>query len=161
MYAIVLFCGGVYRFNELAEFIEDVGGIILREEHFHINRGDYFLAEEVRVILILPENEIESLKSVANDIKGTIENINIDNSQKRLMHSYVPIYNILCVIGDWVSKENFVNVVECPCSANICPELDEIICINELEKIMDDMCTMEIAEYRVYNGKKEYRIKKR
>ena len=161
MYAIVLFCGGVYRFDELVEFIEDVGGIILREDHLHISRGDYFLAEEVRVILILPKNEIKSLKSVAKDIKGTIEDINIKHNQKRVLHSYIQVYNILCIIGDWVSKENFVNVVECPCSANICPELDEIICINELEKILNDMCTIEIAEYKIYNGKKEYRIKKR
>jgi hypothetical protein len=159
MYTIILFCGGVYRFDELVEFVEDVGGIILKEDHFQIIRGDYFLAEEIRVILILPKNEIKSLKLIAKDIKGRIEDIKIEDSQKRAMQSYIPVYNILCIIGDWVSKENFVNVIECPCSASICPELDKIICIDELEKILDDMCVLEIAEYRMYNGKKEYRIK--
>ena len=161
MYTTLIFSGGLYRFDELVEFVEDVGGMVLGAQHFHISRGSFFLSEEICVMLILPGNEFKNLESIVKDIKGRLTDLKLKNSQKHLLRSYLPVYNVLSRIEVWVSKENFVNILECPCSASICSQLGDMTCIDELEKILDDMCTMDMVERRVYNGRKEYRLKNR
>jgi hypothetical protein len=161
MYNTLIFSGGLYRFDELVEFVEDVGGMVLGAQHFHISRGSFFLSEEICVMLILPENEFKSLESVVKDIKGRLTDLKLKDDQKHLLRSYLPVYNVLSRIEVWVSKENFVSILECPCSVSICSQLGDMTCIDELEKILDDMCTMDMVEHRVYNGRKEYRLKNR
>ncbi|WP_225370597.1 methyl-coenzyme M reductase family protein [Methanobrevibacter arboriphilus] len=42
MYELLLFTGGIYKFNEFKEFIDDLGGLIIEMESFKISRGMYF-----------------------------------------------------------------------------------------------------------------------
>ena len=51
---ILGYSSGVYRFNEMVEFVEDNGGIVLTRDEFHISRGAYFISQEVHVILVIP-----------------------------------------------------------------------------------------------------------
>lgn len=43
MYKILVYSGGVYRFEEVLECVEDIGGIVLKRDEFNISRGSYFI----------------------------------------------------------------------------------------------------------------------
>jgi methyl coenzyme M reductase subunit C-like uncharacterized protein (methanogenesis marker protein 7) len=53
----IVFSGGVYKYELLVEHVDDVGGLIIQEDVLHISRGTSFLADGLRVILIVPSNE--------------------------------------------------------------------------------------------------------
>ncbi|WP_042704343.1 methyl-coenzyme M reductase family protein [Methanobrevibacter arboriphilus] len=57
MYELLLFTGGIYKFNEFKEFIDDLGGLIIEMESFKVSRGMYFLSEEVKVLILVPIGE--------------------------------------------------------------------------------------------------------
>ena len=63
MYEIILFSGGVYKYDELTEAVEDLGGLILRKDNFHISRGESYLSEEIEVMLIIPEEDKPTIES--------------------------------------------------------------------------------------------------
>jgi len=46
------FRGGAYRFHELAEYLEDAGGMIIQENRLHIIRGSSFIREELHVLMM-------------------------------------------------------------------------------------------------------------
>jgi hypothetical protein len=86
MYDLVLFTGGVYQFDKFEEFIDDIGGLIIEMESFKINRGMYFLSEEMRVLTLIPEIELSEVKNLANDIKGMIEPVEmLDNELEKVI----------------------------------------------------------------------------
>ena len=95
MYRVLLFSGGIYKFDLLQEYLEDVGGVLIREDRLQITRGSSFLSEEVRVMLIVPLKEVEPVKSLANEIKGEIELLKIDQNMENEFISIISIYNIL------------------------------------------------------------------
>jgi hypothetical protein len=159
MYQIYVYSGGVYRFDELLEFVEDVGGILLHRDDFHLSRGVYFISQEVRVIIIIPEDVSEDLKVLASHLKGEIELLEVDYKQKIDVISLIPVYNILSRVGTWVNLDTLNEMLTCPCVDGVCEEFEEISCSINLEKTLEAMCRMDIAEKRI-SGTTEYRIKK-
>ena len=159
MYEILLFGGGVYKFDELVEFIEDIGGIVLNKEQLDISRGNYFLSEEIRVLLIVPKKEVESVKLIVKEIKGEIEDLNLTDDQSNAFLSYFPIYSILCGVRTWISKEDLKNLIDCPCYPINCRTEDENCTLDRLDFILNDMCSISLIESRTFKGIIEYRLK--
>jgi len=62
VYILLGYSSGVYRFNEMVEFVEDDGGIVLTRDEFHISRGSYFISQEVHVILVIPQESLNDVK---------------------------------------------------------------------------------------------------
>ncbi len=159
MYKIFVFNGGVYRFEELLEFVEDSGGLILRRDDFHVSRGVYFISQEVHVIIIAPGELTEDLLRIANDIKGEIEVLEVEYRDKVNMVSLIPIYNILSRINGWADVSTVEDLLECPCVDGVCQEFQKSSCIEDVEKTLEALSNMEIAEHREIDGVAEYRLK--
>jgi Methyl-coenzyme M reductase operon protein C len=156
MYQVLLFNGGIYKFIQLQEYLDDVGGLLIREDRLQITRGTSFLSEQIRVTLVVPTKEVESIKLLANEIKGEIEILKIDQNLENLLISFISIYNILSLTNNWITTEEIKLLMECPCQSNICRE-DEKCTFNEIENILDKMCSLKILETR-QQGKQEFRI---
>ena len=157
MYKILGYSGGVYRFNEIIEFVEDNGGIILKRDVFEINRGAYFISQEVHVVIVIPEEDLNDLKIIVEELKGDIEYLDLGDEQKNAVISLLPVYNVLSCSGRWVDMKTLENMIQCPCLIDVCNELKGVTCI-ELEKTLDAMCRMGIAEKRITGENKEFRL---
>jgi methyl coenzyme M reductase subunit C-like uncharacterized protein (methanogenesis marker protein 7) len=161
MYKILGYSSGIYRFDELIEFVEDSGGIVLNRDEFHISRGSYFISQEVHVIIVIPEEALDDLKNFAKELKGDIEELEVEEEQKIAVISVIPVYDILSHVGSWVNIETLEEMVEYPSITDICQEFEGFSCTEDIEKTLDAMCRMEIAENRRSSGNREYRVKKR
>ncbi|MCL2687391.1 MAG: hypothetical protein FWE58_02525 [Methanobrevibacter sp.] len=94
MYELILFTGGVYKFDEFEEFIDDLGGLIIEMESFKFNRGMYFLSEEMRVLVLIPEKENEELKRFVKRIKGTLDSVQMKDTDLEKVILIFEIYKI-------------------------------------------------------------------
>lgn len=158
MYKILGYSSGIYRFNELVEFVEDIGGIVLKRDEFHITRGSYFISQEVHVISVIPEQVFDDLKIFAKELKGDIEELEVEKEQKIDVLSILPVYNILSYEKYWMDLQTLESKMECPCITAICKESKDS-CILNLEKTLDAMLRMGIVENRIKTGVKEYKLK--
>lgn len=159
MYKILVYNGGVYRFDELVEFVEDSGGMILRRDDFQISRGVYFISQEVHVIIITPSEVVGDLHEMARELKGDIELLDVDYEDKINVVSLLPLYNLFSSIGNWIDIPTLDSMLECPCVDGVCQEFIKSPCIEDIEKTVEAMCRMEIVESRELDGKIEYRLK--
>jgi hypothetical protein len=160
MYKILVYSGGVYRFEEILECVEDIGGIVLKRDEFNISRGSYFISQEVHVIIVTPEEGLDELKQITAELKGDIEELDIDDEIRISVVSILPVYNLLSKAGNWVDVKYLEDAIDCPCINGVCLEFDDISCLENLEKTLDDMCRMDIAEKRTLSDVNEYRLKK-
>jgi hypothetical protein len=163
MYEFLHFRGGMYRFDELSEFVEDVGGLVLSRDHFEIIRGDSYLSTEVHVLLMVPEEELKLLNSLITEIKGMSDNLEITDQQKINLLSYLSIYDALNKKDTWIEKECIKENMVCPCYAMLCKNSGEKECqLNEnFDEILEEMCYNELIEYKIEDDKIFYRLKKR
>jgi len=106
MYKILHFSGGVYKFELLAEHVDDVGGLLIQENYLQKSRGSYFLSEEIQVIFIVPPNEVSSIELLASEIKGEIREVEIEETLKSNLINSMNVYNILCKAGDWITTDS-------------------------------------------------------
>jgi hypothetical protein len=164
MYEILLFSGGLYKFELLTEHVEDIGGLIIQEDRLHISRGSSFLTEEIRVMLIVPPNEVSSIKSLADDIKGEIEELELEETLKNNIIYSFKIHDIICKNNDWLNKESIIKFMEYN-------EENELMGIDDdkdmktdilknLEECLDLMISLELIEKRENEDELEYRIAK-
>jgi hypothetical protein len=159
VYIIIGYSSGVYRFNEMVEFVEDAGGIVFNRDEFHISRGSYFISQEVHVILVVPSEVLKDLKVFAKELQGDIENLEVDKNQKVNVMSIVPVYNLLSHEGSWVDVDTLESIMDCPCITEVCKEF-EGTCFVDLEKTLDAMKRMEIVDARDSSGVMEYKLKR-
>ena len=66
MYKIMMFEGGVYKFNELKELIEDIGGFILQES---------VMQTETMLHLAFPEEEERVIRNKIKDLGGKFKEL--------------------------------------------------------------------------------------
>lgn len=159
MYEIILFSGGTYRFNELIEIVEDVGGLILKKNQFHISRGTSYLAEEIQVMLIVPEMDKEIIKSLSYDIKGTIKKLDLSPSKKTNILTYLSVYDVLSLASAGITTKEIEDLMECPCPAQICLDHETETCVlDELEETLNQLCLQRIVKRQEVNGKIEYSL---
>jgi hypothetical protein len=152
------YSSGFYRFNEMVEFVEDAGGIVLTRDEFHISRGSYFISQEVHVILVIPQEVLKDLKVFAKELHGDIEYLKVEKEQHINVISIIPVYNLLSHEGSWMDIKTMENIIECPCITEICKEF-EGTCLVDLEKTLDAMKRMDIIETKDSSGIMEYKLK--
>ena len=162
MYEVFFFRGGVYKFDELVEYIEDVGGMVINKNCFEIIRGDSYLSTEVHVLLIVPENEVGHTKSLIGEIKGIVDEVKVTEEQKRLLSSYLSIYDALNKTDVWTEKGSLKDFITCPCYALLCAQIGDEECQldDKLERILEEMCANDIIERKLSEGKSQYRLKR-
>ena len=175
MYKILHFSGGVYKFDLLAEHVEDVGGLLFQENRLHISRGTSFLSEEIQVIFIVPTNEVSSVKDLASAIKGEVEEADIEEPLKSNLIASMAIYNILCMTDDWLNKDIISESEEYNPIENgfresgdgneFSGEDNELPADNDnlqdnLKECLDLMLSLGLIEKRDHDGTSEYRILK-
>ncbi len=158
VYMLLGYSSGFYRFNEMVEFVEDAGGIVLTRDEFHISRGSYFISQEVHVILVIPQEVLKDLKVFAKELQGDIEYLKVEKEQQINVISIIPVYNLLSHEGSWMDIKTMKNIIECPCITEICKEF-EGTCLVDLEKTLDAMKRMDIIETRDSSGIMEYKLK--
>lgn len=159
MYEIVLFSGGVYRFDELLETVEDVGGLVLKKDHFHKSRGTEFIGEEIRVMLVVPEKDKNIIESLSKDIKGNIDKLELNHAEKNNIITVLPIYDALSLAGSWINIEEIEDLIECPCPAQLCQNSQPESCVlDELDETLDKLCSAKIVEWKKCNKEREYRL---
>jgi hypothetical protein len=159
MYKILHFSGGVYKFDLLAEHIEDVGGLLFQENHLNISKGSYFLSEEVQVIFIVPPNEVSSVRDLASEIKGEIEELDIEEPLKSNLINSMDIYNILCKVDDWMNQDIISESDEYDPIENGFREFGNDNHVEDnLKECLDLMLSLELIEKRENEGTSEYHI---
>lgn len=168
MYRIIRFKGGVYRFDELAEYLEDAGGMLFQEDRIHIIRGSSFIREELQVMMIIPPDEVEHVKSLAEGIKGQIEeDLNLDPQKELEMFHYFYLYHALSQAGGWMNLSMIKDLTDALYHAE--DPLPDLVYLNyfsessrpeDFKKSLDIMCSLQLLEVRDEKGEPEYRIKK-
>ncbi|WJI08690.1 hypothetical protein FGU46_00575 [Methanobacterium sp. CWC-01] len=168
MYRIIRFKGGVYRFDELAEYLEDAGGMLFQEDRMHIIRGSSFIREELQVMMIIPPDEVEHVKSLAEGIKGQIEeDLNLDPQKELEMFHYFYLYHALSQAGGWMNLSMIKDLTDALYHAE--DPLPDLVYLNyfsessrpeDFKKSLDIMCRLQLLEVRDETGEPEYRIKK-
>lgn len=66
MYKIMMFTGGVYKFNELKEAIEDIGGFVLQE---------MVMQTEAMMHLAFPEEEERKIRAKVKELGGKLKEL--------------------------------------------------------------------------------------
>ena len=163
MYEIFYFRGGVYKFDELVEYIEDVGGMVLRKDCFELIRGDSYLSTEVHVLIVVPEEEVKNAKSLIEEIKGISDEIEATREQKKTLLAYLSIYDSLNRTDTWAEEERIKDTITCPCYALLCNQLKDEECQldSKFKQILTEMCANGIIEHNISDdGKSKYRLKK-
>ena len=163
MYEIFYFRGGLYKFDELVEYIEDVGGMILRKDCFELIRGESYLSTEVHVLLVVPEKEVKNIKSLIDDIKGMHDEVEATEEQKKTLLAYLSIYDSLNRTNEWTEEEHIKDAIKCPCYALLCRQLEDEECQLDakLKQILAEMCANDVIEQDIStDGKSKYRLKK-
>lgn len=149
MYEIFLFSGGVYRFDELKEAVEDVGGVVFKKNLFHVGRGSYFVAEEVQVMLIIPEEEEDTIRSFAEELKGHLEKLDVEKLKRKDLLTYVSVCDALIKSGKWMSRDEIKDMLECPCPAQLCEGQELDICIHDLlGESLEKFCEKNVLKSR-------------
>lgn len=161
MYRILHFTGGVHKFDLLAEHVDDVGGLLFQENHLHISRGNYFLSEEIQVIFMVPPNEISSIQGLAREIKGEIQEIEVEEPLKSNLHYLMDVHDVLCKNGGWMTLENILKSSESRQENMLESETDILIFaeLEELQECIELMLSLELVEKREIKGKLEYHSK--
>lgn len=160
MYIILGFNGGVYRFDEVKELVDDVGGLIINRDEFSITRGAYFISQEIHVIMLIPEESLVDVESIVQDVKGDIAVLDVEEKYENAIISLIPVYNILSKAGKWVDMETIENMISCPCLNGVCKQIESGSCSMDLSETLDNMCRMELAEERENSNRREYRIRR-
>jgi hypothetical protein len=166
MYEIFLFSGGVYRFDEFKEAVEDVGGMVLKKNLFHKSRGTSFLSDEVQVVIIIPLEDEKVIKEFSDEIKGHLVKLDEEDLKNNDIISYLAICDVLVKQGRWMTLDELKDEVECPCPGQLCNQQDQKEynqnlekCIQDhLDKVVEKFCRKKILIYRKQNGKKEYNL---
>lgn len=165
MYKILLFSGGVYKYELLVEHVDDVGGLIIQEDNLQISRGTSFLSEEIRVIIILPANEISSIELLANDIKGEIEELKLEETMHKNLINSLKIYDILCKANTWLNIELIIKMMESHhengfIELNYDSVENYAKTIKKIEECLELMLSLKILDKRENKDESEYCISK-
>ena len=158
VYMILGYSSGVYRFNEMVEFVDDAGGIVLTRDEFHISRGSYFISQEVHVLLVIPPEVLKNLKVMAKELQGDIEYLEVKKEDKINVMSILPVYNILSHEDSWMDIETMLNISGLSLRNRGLKEF-EGTCLMDIDKTLDAMKRMEIVKSRDSSGIIEYKLK--
>ncbi len=160
MYKVLHFVGGLYKYDLLAEYVDDVGGMIIQKDNLSISRNTSFLREEIHAILIIPSSEISNVKSLIKNIKGEIEELKIEGTMHEKLINSLKLYDILCQSKSWLNIDSIYRSIEHQdeIGLSIFDDIKKEDAIVKLEECLEFMVSLEILEKRKKNEQLEYYI---
>ena len=119
-------------------------------------------------MMIIPPDEVEHVKSLAEGIKGQIEeDLNLDPQKELEMFHYFYLYHALSQAGGWMNLSMIKDLTDALYHAE--DPLPDLVYLNyfsessrpeDFKKSLDIMCRLQLLEVRDETGEPEYRIKK-
>lgn len=158
MYKILIYSGGLYKFDEFIEFIDDLGGLVLKSDKLHLSRGEYFLSEEIQALTIIPSEEKHNAEIVAKNLKGSINIPDVEKENRIKILSCLTLHDILSKSSHGLNKGQIINEIMCPCNSKICSENEEDCLLNYLDEILEGMIQMEMIEKHIIEKEIVYKI---
>lgn len=149
MYKILVYSGGLYKFDEFIEFIDDLGGLVLKSDKLQLSRGEYYLSEEIHALTVIPAEERQNTEIMAQNLKGSINIPDIEKENEIKILSCLTLHDILSKSGKGLNKEQIINEVRCPCKSKICNENEEDCLLNYLDELLDAMIQMEMIKKQI------------
>jgi hypothetical protein len=159
MYHVTIYTGGIYKFDEFIEFIEDLGGIVLKRDKFQISRGDYFLSEEVHALMVIPEKEQQNVILMAKKLKGTINIPEIDPEDEMKVLSCLLVHDYLSKAMGWINDDEIKNQIKWPFNFPMLINNNENQLSDILEDVLEGMVMMEMVVKQITDNETLYRIK--
>lgn len=158
MFKIKVFNGGVYRYDELVELVEDLGGFILPKSRFHRVRGSSLLSEQIQVTLILPEEDLKIIEDFSKEIKGEISHPVMDDNTE---YSLISIQSINSVLNNskWMNEKEIGDAIKCPCDTMICEDNSSACVIDSLKEGLDLLEGQGTIKCKIVDGVKQYKLK--
>jgi hypothetical protein len=158
MYHVTIYTGGIYKFDEFIEFIEDLGGIVLKRDKFQISRGDYFLSEEVHALTVIPEKEQQNVILMAKKLKGNINIPKIDPEDEIKVLSCLLVHDYLSKAMCWINYDEIKNQIKWPFNFPMLIDNNENHLSDILEDVLDGMVMMEMVVKQIIDNETLYRI---
>ncbi len=78
-------------------------------------------------MLIIPLTDEDIIISLTKDIKGNISHLDLSESQKNIILTYLSIYTILYKENKWITREDLEKLIECPCSTLLCKNTENCV----------------------------------
>jgi len=105
MFEVLMYDGGVYRSEELFEFIEDVGGVIIQK-----TRSSQILT----VTMSIPEEDKESLKALSKEIGGVVKPVPLAGTEIAVVGPTLGRHHMphpICDIAEHLRRQGAITVV--------------------------------------------------
>lgn len=105
MYKIMMFEGGVYKFNELKEHIEDIGGFILQES---------VMQTETMLHMAFPEEEERSVRNKIKDLGGKFKELPLAGTEIMVVSPSLGKHhavNPMCDISEYLRRQGAITIV--------------------------------------------------
>ncbi len=102
MYKIMMFEGGVYKFNELKELIEDIGGFILQES---------VMQTETMMHMAFPEEEERTIRDKIKDLGGKFKKLPLAGSEIMIVAPSLGKHhavNPMCDIAEFLRRQGAI-----------------------------------------------------
>jgi len=102
MYKIMMFEGGVYKFDELKELIEDIGGFILQES---------VMQTETMLHMAFPEEEERTIRNKIKDLGGKFTKLPLAGAEIMIVAPSLGkhhLVNPLCDIAEFLRREGAI-----------------------------------------------------
>lgn len=104
----VTYNGGVYRHNEIMDFIEDIGGYIVQK---------HILASDVVLLCFVPKDDVEQLRSIAKSMGGEVVDSPLVGTEIAVVSMSLEIHHLphpSCDIAEYLrrlgAKSNMVSL---------------------------------------------------
>jgi putative methanogenesis marker protein 7 len=105
MYKIMMFEGGVYKFNELKELIEDIGGFILQES---------VMQTETMLHMAFPEEEERSIRNKIKDLGGKFKELPLAGTEIMVVSPSLGKHhavNPMCDVAEYLRRQGAITIV--------------------------------------------------
>ncbi|MDI6810731.1 MAG: methyl-coenzyme M reductase family protein [archaeon] len=102
MYKIIMFEGGVYKFNELKELIEDIGGFILQE---------LVMQTDTILHMAFPEEEEHEIRDKVKEVGGKLIDLPLAGTEIMIATPSLGKHhavNPLCDIGEYLRRKGAI-----------------------------------------------------
>ena len=105
MFEVLMYDGGVYRTEELFEFVEDVGGVILQKTRS---------SQIMTVTMSIPEEDREALEALCKEIGGVVKSVPLAGTEIAVVGPTLGRHHMphpICDIAEHLRRQGAITVV--------------------------------------------------
>ncbi|HDS45040.1 MAG TPA: methanogenesis marker 7 protein [Methanomicrobia archaeon] len=105
MYKIMMFEGGVYKFNELKELVEDIGGFILQES---------VMQTETMLHMAFPDEEEKTIRNKIKDLGGKFKELPLAGTEVMVVSPSLGKHhavNPMCDVAEYLRRQGAITIV--------------------------------------------------